>query len=121
MNSDEFEGGVRYVGGKVGKAAGDALGKREWQADGVVDQVAGGAQNLYGRAKSVIGDAVDHAPELTAQARERLKAAGEQVADVATRNGKQAVDTVRDEPLLWALAAALGGYGLAWWVHGRRG
>ena len=53
-------------------------------------------------------------------ARERLKAAGERVADSARTGGHAAVQTVHDTPALWALAAALGGYGLAWFIHGRR-
>ncbi len=120
MNKDEFEGGARYVGGKVEKAIGDVADSRDWKVDGVVDQVAGGAQHGYGRARSIIGDAIDSAPELADEARDRLKAAGERVADRAQQGGKAAVQTVQDQPVLWALAAALAGYGLAWFVHGRR-
>jgi uncharacterized protein YjbJ (UPF0337 family) len=120
MNKDEFQGGARYVGGKVEKAVGDAVDSRDWQVDGVVDQVAGGVQHGYGRARSIVEDAVDSAPELADAARERLKAAGERVADSARTGGHAAVQTVHDTPALWALAAALGGYGLAWFIHGRR-
>lgn len=120
MNEDEFKGGVRYVGGKVEKAVGDTVNSRDWQVDGVVDQVAGGAQHTYGRAKSIIGDALDTAPELAEEARDRLKAAGEKAADVAQKNGKVAVEAVRDTPALWALAAAMGGYAVAWLIHRRR-
>lgn len=120
MNEDEFKGGARYVGGKIEKAVGDTVSSRDWQVDGVVDQVAGGVQHGYGRAKSIIGDAIDSAPELAEEARDRLKAAGEQAADIAQKQGKAAAETVRDTPAIWAVAAALGGYALAWFVHGRR-
>ena len=120
MNKDEFQGGARYVGGKVEKTIGDTVSSRDWQVDGVVDQVAGGVQHSYGRAKSIIGDAIDGAPELAEEARDRLKVAGERAADSAQKGGKVAVDTVRDTPALWALAAAMGGYAIAWFVHGRR-
>ena len=120
MNEDEFKGGARYIGGKVEKAVGDTVNSREWQVDGVVDQVAGGVRHSYGRARSIIGDAIDGAPELAEEARDRVRAAGDQVADVAHKQGKAAADTVRDTPALWALAAALGGYAVAWWIHGRR-
>jgi uncharacterized protein YjbJ (UPF0337 family) len=120
MNEDEFKGGARYIGGKIEKAVGDTVNSRDWQVDGVVDQVAGGVQHSYGRARSIIGDAIDGAPELAEEARERLKAAGEQVADVAQKQGKAAAATVRDTPALWALAAAMGGYAVAWLIHGRR-
>jgi len=120
MNKDEFQGGARYVGGKVEKAVGDAVDSRDWKVDGVVDQVAGGAQHTYGRARSIVEDAIDSAPELADEARDRLKAAGERMADGAQRGSKVAAQTVQDQPVLWALAAAVVGYGLAWFVHGRR-
>lgn len=131
MNKDEFHGGVRYATGKVEKAVGDTVNSRDWQVDGVVDQVAGGAQHTYGRAKSIIGEAVESAPELIDEARDRLKDAGERVADVASdtaarakdaagKHGKAAARTVQDTPALWAVAALVGGYALGWAIHGRR-
>ncbi|MEG3179017.1 CsbD family protein [Sphingomonas sp. RB3P16] len=83
MNKDEFQGGARYVGGKVEKAVGDTVSSRDWQVDGVVDQVAGGAQNLYGRAKSAIEDAVDGAPELADKIGSEAREAGDRAADAA--------------------------------------
>ncbi len=121
MNKDEFHGGVRYAAGKVEKAVGDTVDSRDWQVDGVVDQIAGGARHLYGRARSVMHDAIDHAPELVDDARDRLRSASSRAADQARHGGRIANDTVRDTPLLWAAAAALGGYALAWMIHGRRG
>jgi len=120
MNTDEIKGGARYVAGKVETAVGGAIDSREWTVDGVVDQVAGGVQHGYGRAKSIVGDAIDSAPALAEDARDRLKAAGEQVADSAQKGGRVAAQTVQDQPVIWALAAAAVGYGLAWLVHGRR-
>jgi uncharacterized protein YjbJ (UPF0337 family) len=120
MNKDEFQGGTRYVGGKVEKAVGDVVDSRDWKVDGVVDQVAGGVQHTYGRAKSIIGDAIDSAPDLADEARDRLKAAGERVGETAQKGGSAAARAVQDQPVLWALAAAAAGYGLAWLVHARR-
>jgi len=120
MNKDEFQGGARYVGGKVEKTIGDTVSSRDWQVDGVVDQVAGGAQNLYGRAKSAVADAVDGAPELA----DKLGSDAREAADRAGRLARQGARTVQesaeDAPLLWALGAAAIGYGLAWLVHGQR-
>ncbi|KQM30093.1 CsbD family protein [Sphingomonas sp. Leaf10] len=104
MNSDEFEGGIRYATGKVEKAVGDVAGRRDWQADGVVDQVAGGAQHGYGRAKSILNDAIDSAPDLLKDARDRLETT---------------VRAAQDRPLAWALGAIALGYGLGWLIHGR--
>lgn len=120
MNKDEFQGGARYVGGKIEKAVGDVAGSRDWKVDGVVDQVAGGVQHTFGRAKEVIGDAIDSAPELAEEARERLKAVGEHVSKSAQKGSKAATRTVGNQPLLWPLAALAAGYGLAWLIHGRR-
>jgi uncharacterized protein YjbJ (UPF0337 family) len=120
MNKDELAGAARYVGGKVEKTIGDTVDSRDWQVDGVVDQVAGGTQHAYGRAKSIVGDIVDSAPELADEARDRLKAAGERATDAAQHGGKVAVDTVREQPAIWALAAGVAGYALAWFIHARR-
>ncbi|MEP9401943.1 CsbD family protein [Sphingomonas sp. VNH70] len=121
MNKDEFAGGVRYATGKVEKAVGDTVDSRDWQVDGVVDQVAGGARHSYGRARSILNDAIDSAPELAKEARERLHDVTARAADGARKGGHKAQEKVRDTPLLWVAAAAIGGYALAWAFHGRRG
>ncbi|KQS48983.1 MULTISPECIES: CsbD family protein [unclassified Sphingomonas] len=120
MNKDEFQGGARYVGGKVEKAIGDTVNSRDWQVDGVVDQVAGGAQNLYGRAKSAVEDIVDGAPELSYKLGSEARHAADRTAKVARKGAQTAQDSAKDAPLLWALGAAAIGYGLAWLVHGQR-
>ncbi len=119
MNKDEIAGSVRYATGKVEKAVGDTVNSREWQADGIVDQVAGGAQHSLGRVRSIVEDAIDSAPALAESARDKLKVAGRQVADGAQKGGKVAIRTVEDSPVLWAVGAALLGYGLGWLLHGR--
>lgn len=120
MNKDEFQGGARYVGGKVEKAVGDTVNSRDWQVDGVVDQVAGGAQNLYGRAKSAIEDVVDGAPELADKIGSDALDAAELAAEAANRCARSAQASAQDAPVLWALGAAAIGYGIAWLVHGQR-
>lgn len=113
MNEDEFKGGVRYVKGKIEKGAGDLATDTKWQADGIVDQVAGGAQNLYGRAKEKVKDVIDDAPGALADA-------GDKVRDVAQQGRTVASEQVKQNP--WALVAAAGvvGYALSWLVHGKR-
>ncbi len=121
MNEHELAGGVRYVGGKAESAIGGAIDSREWQADGVIDQVAGAAENLYGRAQSVAKDVADAAPGLIDKGRETLGDAADRTI-AAARHGKHAVAArVGNDPALWALAAAMGGYAVAWLIHGRRG
>lgn len=122
MNKHELHGGVRYYGGKVEKAIGDAVESRDWQVDGVKDQVAGGAEHLFGRAQSIAGDVADATPGLIEEAREKLGDAAERSAHAARRGTRAAADMVRgNDRIAWALAAALGGYALAWALHGRRG
>jgi len=120
MNKDELQGGARYIGGKVEKTIGDVGESRDWQVDGVVDQVAGGVQHAYGRAKSIASDVVDSAPELADEARDRLTSATDRAAVVAQHGSKVALDTIREQPAVWALAAGVVGYVLALLIHGRR-
>jgi len=122
MNRNEVRGGARYVGGKVEKAVGDMVGSRDWQVDGVVDQVAGGAQNMFGRAQSVADDVADAMPGLIDQTRETLGEAADRAGDTARRVGRTAADAMtRDDRVLWATGALIGGYALGWLIHGRRG
>jgi uncharacterized protein YjbJ (UPF0337 family) len=120
MNKDEFQGGARYIGGKVEKTIGDTVSSRDWQVDGVVDQVAGGAQNLYGRAKSAVADAVDGAPELADKLGSDAREAADRAGQLARQGARTVQESAEDAPLLWALGAAAIGYGLAWLVHGQR-
>jgi uncharacterized protein YjbJ (UPF0337 family) len=123
MNKHEIHGGARYVGGKVEKTVGDVVDSRDWQVAGVVDQVAGGAENLYGRAQSVASDVADAAPGVIEHARERSSEALHQAADEVRVRAESAAQAVRgNEGIAIAAATAAGliGYALAWLIHGRR-
>ena len=113
MNGDRIEGGVRYVKGKMEKGVGDIASDTKWQADGIVDQVAGGAQNLYGRAKDRVQDIIEDAPDM-------LNDASDKVRDAAQQGRAVANDQMRSNP--WMLAAAVGvvGYAVSWLIHGQR-
>ncbi len=113
MNEDEIKGGLRYVKGKVEKGVGDVTTDTKWQVDGVIDQVAGGAQNLYGRAKETVSDVIDGAPEMIADA-------GDRARDAANRGRALANEHVRDNPWMLVAGAGLAGYTLSWLLHGRR-
>lgn len=123
MNKHELHGGARYLGGKVEKAIGDTVDSRDWQVSGVKDQVAGGAENLFGRAQSIADDVADATPGLIQEAREKAGDAAARAADVARRRAREAQTAVRggDERMLWAAIAALGGFALGWFASGRRG
>lgn len=123
MNKHELRGGARYVGGKVEKTVGDAVDSRDWQVTGIVDQVSGATENLFGRAQSVAGDVADATPGLIEDAKERAGELRDRAVDVAKRGGDSAARAVRggDPRLLWATLAAAGGYVAGWLIHGRRG
>ena len=113
MNEDEIKGGVRYYQGKVEKGVGDVADSPDWQADGIVDQVAGAAQNLYGRARDKVHDVIEDTPGALADA-------GDKARDVARQGRAIAAGQVEDNPWVLVAAAAVMGYGLSWLVHGRR-
>jgi len=56
MNEDQIKGSLRNLKGEVEKGVGDVTSDTRWQADGVIDQVAGRAQNLYGHARVSTAD-----------------------------------------------------------------
>lgn len=123
MNKHEVRGGARYVGGKVEKAIGDAVDSRDWQVTGIVDQVSGAAENLFGRAQSVAGDVADATPALIEGTRERAQAASAKAIDAAHEGSRTALKVARrdGDRLLWAAAAAIGGYVAGWLIHRRVG
>lgn len=147
MNKHELGGDVRYAGGKVEEAVGDLIGNREMQANGVKNQVAGGAENLIGRAQAMAGDVADATSSLIDRARDRAadlvgrsgKDMGKDLRDGADRaehelrhgarkaekelrrGAKRAEAAVRGDAPVWAVIAALaGGYAIGALIHGRR-
>jgi len=50
MDENRLEGNVRNVGGKVQEGIGRAAGDTKSKVEGVMNQAAGTAQNLYGQS-----------------------------------------------------------------------
>jgi uncharacterized protein YjbJ (UPF0337 family) len=98
MNEDRVAGTTRNVGGKVQEGFGRVTGDTKTQAEGLVNQAAGTAQELYGQAKDTAADA----------------------AQVVRRGAADAEDLVRhtieQRPYTTAFAALCIG-----WVIGRMG
>ena len=95
MNNDQFAGTARSIGGHIEEAAGKLTGNRHLEADGIVDQVKGAAQNFYGDVKEKARDTYDR------------------VAPV-TRNGiDRAAAITRKHSLFAILAAGAVGFALA--------
>ena len=56
VDKNEIEGGAKELGGKVKEAAGHAVGNRDMEAEGKVDQVEGKTQKNYGKVKDAVED-----------------------------------------------------------------
>jgi uncharacterized protein YjbJ (UPF0337 family) len=59
MNSDELEGKVKAVKGKVKQATGDLTDDPNLQDEGVADEAEGNAQETWGRAKRKVGETIE--------------------------------------------------------------
>jgi uncharacterized protein YjbJ (UPF0337 family) len=57
MNEDRIAGTTRNIGGKVQEGFGRVTGDTKTQAEGLVNQATGAAQDLYGQAKDTAADA----------------------------------------------------------------
>jgi uncharacterized protein YjbJ (UPF0337 family) len=57
MNEDRVVGNARNLGGKAQEGLGRVVGDTKMQAEGVVNQAVGAAQDLYGQAKDTAVDA----------------------------------------------------------------
>jgi uncharacterized protein YjbJ (UPF0337 family) len=59
MNEDRVIGTARNLGGKAQEGFGRVTGDTRIQAEGIINQAAGAAQDLYGQAKETASDAAD--------------------------------------------------------------
>ena len=59
MNEDRVMGTARNLGGKVQEGFGRATDDTKSQVEGVINQAAGAAQDLYGQAKETAADAAE--------------------------------------------------------------
>jgi uncharacterized protein YjbJ (UPF0337 family) len=57
MDENRIAGTARNMGGKVEEGFGRVMGDTKTQADGLVNQAAGAAQDLYGQARDSAADA----------------------------------------------------------------
>lgn len=59
MNEDRVIGTARNLGGKAQEGFGRVTGDTKSQVEGVINQAAGAAQDLYGQAKETAADAAE--------------------------------------------------------------
>lgn len=62
MNDDRIEGVAVNAGGKIKSNVGSAIGDAGLESEGMVDQIKGRAQNLYGAASEAAANAYDRVP-----------------------------------------------------------
>jgi uncharacterized protein YjbJ (UPF0337 family) len=89
MNGDQFRGASRHLKGRAQTAVGGLTGDPARQVRGAVNQVAGGAQYAYGRARDRAEDLVDDGRDLAHALRDR---AGHWIED-----GRARADHLLDE------------------------
>lgn len=85
MNRDQIRGASRHLKGRAQTALGGLTGDPARQVRGAVNQVAGGAQYAYGRAR-------DRAEDLA----EDLAEDGRHLAEAARRRADHLIDEGRD-------------------------
>lgn len=73
MNRDEFRGTSRHLKGRVQSALGSLTGDPARQVRGAANQVAGGAQYAYGRARDRAEDLADDGRRFAHEVRERAE------------------------------------------------
>lgn len=83
MNRDQFRGASRHIKGRAQTALGGLTGDPARQMRGAVNQIAGGAQYAYGRARDRAEDIADDGRHLAHAAREH--------ADDLIRDGRRLV------------------------------
>lgn len=98
MNRDQFNGASRHLKGRVQTAIGSLAGDPVRQVRGAANQVAGGAQYAYGRARDRADDFVDDGRHLAHEARERAEDFAQTArkrADHLVEDGRHAAHAVR--------------------------
>lgn len=120
MNRDHVAGGFRHLKGRGQSVAGSVTGDLGRQAEGALNQVAGGARYLYGDARDAYRDVraltQDTYEDVRARARTGM-ARGSDLADEAAKRGRamrrQASGTLEGNRTLGLLVAAGVGFALA--------
>lgn len=129
MDRDRIEGAAKNLGGKIEATAGQVMNDTKTEADGVIDQVVGTAQNALGQAKDAVKDYASAAGEQLDQvqevAREAVESGRRYVDETLDRypESREIIDrgrgAVQDSPILALLIAGAVGYGIALLLHSR--
>lgn len=124
MNRDQIRGASRHLKGRAKTALGGLTGDPARQVRGAVNQVAGGAQYAYGRARDRAEDLADDGRHLAEAARTRadhlIGEGRERARDVRRRGavyGRQAIRTVEANRTNTLLGLAALAFAAGWLVR----
>lgn len=127
MNRDEFRGAKRHLKGRAQSTLGGITGDPSRQVRGAVDQVAGGAQYAYGRARDRADDLIEDGTHLAHEVRRR----GEHLLDDGTRYvraarrsgeayGRQAIGYADENRVVTLMALAAVAFAAGWLLRPSR-
>ena len=116
MNRDGFRGGTRHLKGRANTALGGLTGDPARQVRGAVDQVAGGAQYAYGRARERTEDLVEEGTDLAHDGSRYARDARRR----GTRFGRDALGYADDHRSSTLLAVAVVAFGVGWLTRSPR-
>ncbi|MCC0805083.1 CsbD family protein [Methylobacterium sp. W2] len=127
MNRDQFRGASRHLKGRAQSALGGVTGDPARQVRGAVNQVAGGAQYAYGRARDRAEDLAQDGRYLVGEVRDRAGNLIEDGRDVArhaakrgTTYGRQAVRYADDNRASALLGLAAVAFAVGWLARPKR-
>ncbi|CAA2104716.1 hypothetical protein MBUL_02838 [Methylobacterium bullatum] len=127
MNRDQFRGASRHLKGRAQSALGGVTGDPARQVRGAVNQVAGGAQYAYGRARDRAEDLAQDGRYLVGEVRDRagnLIEDGRGFARHAARRGttysRQAVRYADDNRASALLGLAAVAFAVGWLARPKR-
>lgn len=127
MNRDQFRGASRHLKGRAQSALGGVTGDPARQVRGAVNQVAGGAQYAYGRARDRAEDLAQDGRYLVGEVRDRAGNLIEDGRDVArhaakrgTTYGRQAVRYAGDNRASALLGLAAVAFAVGWLARPKR-
>lgn len=127
MNGDQFRGASRHLKGRAQTALGGVTGDPARQVRGAVNQVAGGAQYAYGRARERAEDLAEDGRHLAHAVRDRAGHLVDEGRDLArharTRgrtHGRQAYRYADDNRASALIALAAIAFAVGWLAKPKR-
>lgn len=127
MNRDQFRGASRHLKGRAQSVLGGVTGDPARQVRGAVNQVAGGAQYAYGRARDRAEDLTQDGRYLVGEVRDRAgnliedgRGFARHAAKRGTTYGRQAVRYADDNRASALLGLAAVAFAVGWLARPKR-